>query len=167
MHREGVNKRTLAMAAIAALALLTSTAMSLVSTEDAFADRRDQAKSETNRCGNGLMPTDVGCQNIDSQIQGDRNAVALSAQQRFPELTCEECFTEFLTPDEIGVFERGLTGLTEGDISTIAELCTFLEGLTPGELSETIGFLEFVLALITGDPDRAGQVADCLRDSLT
>jgi hypothetical protein len=30
------------------------------------------------------MPTNVGCQNIDSQVQGDGNAVALSAEQTFP-----------------------------------------------------------------------------------
>jgi hypothetical protein len=169
MRREGVvNKRTLTMTAIAAVMLVASTAISLTTTEDAFANTRNQAKSETSRCGNGFMPTNVGCQNIDSQIQGDRNAVALSAQQRFPVsgLTCEECFSNFLTADEIALFERVLTDLTEGEeeISTIAELCTFLEGLTPGELSEIIDFLEFVLTRITDDPDRAGQVADCLRD---
>jgi hypothetical protein len=30
------------------------------------------------------MPTNVGCQNIDSQIQGDGNSVAMAAQQTFP-----------------------------------------------------------------------------------
>ena len=39
---------------------------------------------------NGELPLNVGCQNIDSQIQGDENVVSLAADQVFPELEEEE-----------------------------------------------------------------------------
>jgi hypothetical protein len=33
-------------------------------------------KEQTNSCGNGELPLNVGCQNVGSQIQGDENEVA-------------------------------------------------------------------------------------------
>lgn len=39
-----------------------------------------------NDCGNGELPLNVGCQNIDSQVQGDENSVALPADQVFPSI---------------------------------------------------------------------------------
>ena len=41
-------------------------------------------------CGNGELPLNIGCQNIDSQVQGDENVVALGAAQVFPEIHHEE-----------------------------------------------------------------------------
>jgi hypothetical protein len=60
-------------------------ATSAVATEDAFAGKKkykSQASSQANACGNGKLPINVGCQNVDSQIQGDENAVTQTAQQR-------------------------------------------------------------------------------------
>ena len=50
---------------------------------------KNQATTGTNACGNGQEPTNIGCQNIDSQIQGDENSVALTSQQTFPSVTRE------------------------------------------------------------------------------
>jgi hypothetical protein len=36
-----------------------------------------------NDSGNGFLSENVRCQNIASQIQGDENAIALSADQSF------------------------------------------------------------------------------------
>ena len=49
---------------------------SLVGTNAVFAGgyEKSQAASQANDCGNGKMPMNVGCQNIASQIQGDKNA---------------------------------------------------------------------------------------------
>lgn len=57
---------------------------------NAFAYSSNQAKSDINECSNGFVPTNVGCQNIDSQIQGDENSVAITSQQTFPEIIREE-----------------------------------------------------------------------------
>ena len=46
---------------------------------------KSQATSQANACGNGELPINVGCQNVDSQIQGDENSVAQAANQAFPE----------------------------------------------------------------------------------
>ena len=35
-----------------------------------------------NACGNGKLPMDVYCQNINSQVQGEENGVALDGQQQ-------------------------------------------------------------------------------------
>ncbi|MGH9985453.1 MAG: hypothetical protein ACRD8W_16045 [Nitrososphaeraceae archaeon] len=35
---------------------------------------KSQAVSQANACGNGVLPLNVFCQNIVSQIQGDGNA---------------------------------------------------------------------------------------------
>src|SRR5919106_4845674 len=75
-----------AIVAIATV-LLATTAISGTTTE-VFAGKykNNQAASQANACGNGEIPTNVGCQNIDSMIQGDENGVALTAQQTFPEV---------------------------------------------------------------------------------
>jgi hypothetical protein len=56
----------------------------MATTGNVFAYNRNQATASTNDCENGQMATNVGCQNIGSQIQGDGNSVALAAQQTFP-----------------------------------------------------------------------------------
>jgi hypothetical protein len=48
----------------------------MATTENVFASNSNQATASTNDCGNGQMPTNIGCQNVDSQIQGDGNSVA-------------------------------------------------------------------------------------------
>lgn len=67
--------------------LVASTALA---TEDAFAGKKkyekSQAVSQVNDCGNGFIPTNIGCQNTASQIQGDENVVTLTADQIFPEV---------------------------------------------------------------------------------
>ena len=59
-------------------------------TEDAFADKiekygKNQATSLANACGNDKLPMDVYCQNINSQVQGEENAVAIDAIQKSDE----------------------------------------------------------------------------------
>jgi len=66
-----------------AVMLIGATALA---TEDAFAGKKkhkeyNQATSQANACGNGKLPLNVFCQNIDSQVQGDENAVAASGSQ--------------------------------------------------------------------------------------
>ena len=87
-----MNTKYMFIVAAMAVMLVGATALS---TEDAFADKKkkyekNQAISQTNACGNGELPLNVGCQNIDSQIQGDENAVSLAADQVFPEFEEEE-----------------------------------------------------------------------------
>lgn len=68
-----------------AVMLLGTTAIStLTATESVLAYRHSHATSQVNDCGNGELPLNVGCQNTGSQIQGDKNTIALSSQQTFP-----------------------------------------------------------------------------------
>ena len=66
-------------------------AIALASTDNGFAGgkEKNQAASSANACGNEEVPINVGCQNANSQIQGDENQVVLTAQQTFPEFELE------------------------------------------------------------------------------
>jgi hypothetical protein len=80
------NQRMFAIVAVAAVAAML-VATSAISVEDAFAGGKkkySQTTSQANACGNDFLPTNVGCQNIGSQVQGDENGVALAADQTFP-----------------------------------------------------------------------------------
>ncbi|MGA7370868.1 MAG: hypothetical protein WBX01_17230, partial [Nitrososphaeraceae archaeon] len=66
--------------------LLVISAVSTVTPESVSAYEKNQATSQTSACGNEFIPINIGCQNTDSQVQGDENAAALTAQQTFPEI---------------------------------------------------------------------------------
>jgi len=82
-----MNFKSIAMVAIIAATLAGTTA---ITADSAFAYEKSQAISQVNECGNGELALNIGCQNIDSQIQGDENVVALGAVQVFPEIHNEE-----------------------------------------------------------------------------
>ena len=72
-----MNVKYLIIVASVTAMLVGATALS--TTETAFAGKKkyekSQAISEANACGNGVLPLNVFCQNLVSQIQGDGNAV--------------------------------------------------------------------------------------------
>jgi hypothetical protein len=74
------------------LLILTSSMMMMPSltTGNAFAYKNNQATSQENYCGNGYLPTNVGCQNLDSMIQGDNNVVSIEGIQQFGARDMEE-----------------------------------------------------------------------------
>lgn len=78
------NQKTYALVAVAAVAAMLI-ATSAVSVGDAFATKKkySQTISQANACGNGKLSMNVACQNIDSQVQGDENGVAITGQQTF------------------------------------------------------------------------------------
>ena len=80
------------VAAIAGIVLLLVTIAvdSIITHVNVFAYERNQAAPQTSECGNDFVHTNIGCQNTDSQIQGDGNAIVLAAQQTFPEVIQEE-----------------------------------------------------------------------------
>ncbi|MPZ08371.1 MAG: hypothetical protein GEU26_18480 [Nitrososphaeraceae archaeon] len=73
---------------VAAMTAMLIGATALATTDSAFAGKKkyekNQAISQANACGNGELPLNVGCQNVDSQIQGDENVVSIAADQSFP-----------------------------------------------------------------------------------
>ena len=73
------------MVAAMAVMLIGATAFAI---DGAFADGKkkngeSQAVTQTNACGDGDMPMNVGCQNTASQVQGDDNAAVLASAQEF------------------------------------------------------------------------------------
>ena len=110
--------RNFAVILVAAM-LLATTAISMSTSVDVFAYKKNQAASQANACGNGEIPTNVGCQNTGSQIQGDENSVALAAQQTFPSVAigddngngvdeCVQCIEAVLDADQIAALEAEL-----------------------------------------------------------
>ena len=61
-------------------------ATALATTDSAFAGKKkyekNQALSQANACGNGVLPLNVLCSNSASQIQGDENAVSTASFQQ-------------------------------------------------------------------------------------
>jgi hypothetical protein len=82
-----MNTTYIAMVAVVAATLVGVTG---ITADSAFAYEKSQAISQANSCGNGELPFNVGCQNIDSQIQGDENGVSLAADQTFPTIQNNE-----------------------------------------------------------------------------
>jgi hypothetical protein len=76
------NKSLAVMAIVAVAAMLVT---SLAGTNLVFAGgyEKSLATAQTNYCGNGELPLNVGCQNTASQIQGDDNSVAGASAQEF------------------------------------------------------------------------------------
>jgi uncharacterized membrane protein len=84
-----MNAKYMSIIAVVALAATLVTSTALATADNAFADKKKktsyektQAGSQVNDCGNGDTPIDVFCQNLESQIQGDGNAVAIILEQR-------------------------------------------------------------------------------------
>ncbi len=148
-------------AIITAVMLLGTTAISTTTTaENVFAYRNSQATSQINDCGNGELPLNVGCQNTASQIQGDKNTVALSSQQTFPGAlqTCVTCF-ESLSVEERAEFETFFF--------VIEELCAHLEIVPAPEQEDILRVVGNVLELAVGvDPSTVQDIIECLRDVL-
>jgi hypothetical protein len=144
---------------ITAVMLIATTAISNITTGSVLAYDKNQAKSDINECGNGQVPTNIGCQNIDSQIQGDENSVALAGVQTFPEpQTCLECFTTFLTSEQITALEPFIAS------GGIEDLCAFLEGATPEDISQSLVQLADILA---SNPDPGDPSGPPIADDLT
>lgn len=51
---------------------------------------KNQALSQSNTCGNGVLPLDIQCTNSASEIQGNENIVTLTAKQKVSEGAVEE-----------------------------------------------------------------------------
>jgi hypothetical protein len=82
-----MNIKYIAIVAVIAATLVGTT---VITTDSALAYEKSQAVGQTNDCGNGELPLNIGCQNIGSQVQGDENAVSLAADQVFPAFEEEE-----------------------------------------------------------------------------
>jgi hypothetical protein len=72
----------IALAAPAILVAILVTTVSFMDTHIAFATgyEKSQIISQVNECGNYWFPINVVCSNINSQIQGDENNVAVTAE---------------------------------------------------------------------------------------
>ena len=144
----------------------------MTTTGNVFAKKYNQVNSDVNNCGNGLLPTNIGCQNTGSQIQGDENSVALKAQQTFPSVTppppteppvetCEECITRFLSAAEIEAFEEQLSLLTV--VTTVEEMCTILEQQGSGSAEEIVTIGQVLGAAGITEPT-IEEILTCLRE---
>jgi hypothetical protein len=158
--------------------LLVTTILSIGTTaENVFAYMKNQASTGTNACGNEEAPTNIGCQNIEPQIQGDENSVALAGVQTFPsvvrevptepptteppEETCEGCF-DLLTETQKSSFEASLPATFGPTITTIEALCTFLEGADEAQRALAINRIDAILFNIGVERDVINDIRECL-----
>jgi hypothetical protein len=152
--------RNIATVAVAAMLLTTTAISTSASTYSAFAYKKNQTTSQANACGNDFIPINVGCQNTDSQIQGDENAAALTAQQIFPEVEQRP-----VPPPKVGCPHDYVWDLTLddplGDLPTGTVLCSF-NGLGGSQTVQIEGTEEeLVVNIVEGDScvisDRSGE----------
>jgi hypothetical protein len=157
-----MNAKYLVIAAALTAMLVTV----LATTDSVFAYDRSQATAQKNDCGNGELPLNIGCQNTASQIQGDRNTVALASEQSFgadgngptppPRDECIECFDP-LSDAQVEQLAEVLAdrfGLEFPDNPTRAEIldiiCEALEqgppppGLVPGQINGALNQVDGV-----------------------
>jgi hypothetical protein len=73
-----MNIKYIAILAAIAVTLVASIA---ISTDSVFAIENSQVRSQD--CGSESEPSNSGCQNVASQIQGNEHAVSLSSEQTF------------------------------------------------------------------------------------
>jgi hypothetical protein len=106
---------------LAAVLVLSTVAAFPMAPENALAYEKNQAVSQASACGNEFVPINTGCQNTDSQIQGDENAAILTAQQTFPEVKPTPPPKKATLPDEIELVE-GVSPDCEGVIEAGQEL---------------------------------------------
>jgi hypothetical protein len=158
----------IAVIAVAALMLVAATTEMAI-TGYVFAYSRNQATSSANDCGNGEIPTNIGCQNTDSQIQGDENSVAMTSRQTFPPVpTCEECF-DVLSTEQLNAFLilMAQTFPEFGPDATLEEICDALEALPPANQQIALRQLTQVMQG-TGiiDPATITEIIECLEELL-
>ena len=78
-----MDNKNLTIVAISALASLLATCK-FMSSEIAFACGHQHSKfirqtaAQTNVCGNGIMSSDINCQNLGNQINGDHNSANIT-----------------------------------------------------------------------------------------
>jgi len=82
-----MNSKYIVIVAAMAVMLIGATAFA---TDSAFADGKkkygkSQVITQANECGNGKLPMYVFCENIGSQVQGEKNSVAGSGTQQVQE----------------------------------------------------------------------------------
>jgi hypothetical protein len=72
-------------------------------------------------------------------------------------LTCEQCFTKFLTPDQISDV---IDNLKIKDVTTLADLCAFLQGNITDEETLLLAAINAGIPLTT-----AKELTQCLKDA--
>ena len=78
-----MDNKNLTIVAISALASLLATC-TFMSSEIAFACGHHHSKfirqtaAQANVCGNGIMSSDINCQNLGNQVKGDHNASTIT-----------------------------------------------------------------------------------------
>jgi hypothetical protein len=160
----------------AAITAMLVAVTALATTDSVFAYDKSQATAQTNLCGNGELPLNVGCQNTGSQIQGDENVVALSARQTFPSgeeepPTCEECFAPILDagfPTEDLVIKLAVQ-LDFKEPSTTGEAVEVIcEGLGSGEITMSdVSAAVAVVFVDTSEIPNAEELGDSLIECLS
>lgn len=191
MYEERTRKTRFSLIASIAAAttalLLATSAMSMITTENAFAEkyRNNQASAGSNFCLNPIFESSTldivnnigNCGNtisqqeesgqasspVTSQIASPTIEVQSAAPPPTPEpQTCLECFTAFLTANEIALFEQAFSDFTMGEITTIEELCPTLEVLNDVQLQQALGDIAILLTQTGIDQPRIDDIINCL-----
>jgi hypothetical protein len=78
---QSIRTKANSLAVIAGVMLAIIGALASVNDVSATKYESSQASSGANDCGNGVLPLNIFCQNLASQIDGDGNAINIIALQ--------------------------------------------------------------------------------------
>jgi hypothetical protein len=178
-------------AVIMTLMLLATSALSMTTTDKVVAGKyeNNQATSTSNSCLNPLFDSNTfdiaavigNCGNtVSQQAEGGEASSPITVQTESPRIevqappppvepvesqTCRECFTAFLTNEQIERLREAVSDLTLGEVSTIDELCTLLEEGDPDDLDTSLRAIEGILLHFPAervDASTVAEIIDCL-----
>ncbi len=107
---------------------------------------------------------DSECENenkIDNKLSITNNGTQSQQQPTSP--TCETCFTDNLTPDEITTLGNAWASGTGGDINSVEEFCSFAEQnvANPDVIAGLLAKGGFIAQI---NEETINTIADCLED---
>lgn len=140
------------------------------SSNQIFAQQENEAEIEVDIEQENKCKKDSECEN-ENEINNSLNIVGNGTQsQQSPPVTptCETCFTDNLTPEQITAFELAMTDGTNGDLTSIEEFCIFAE--------QNVNNPEFIAGILAKagfgavnfgaeiSVDELNNIADCLEE---
>jgi len=90
---------------VVAAVLITAAPVTSINIVMAGSYEKSQAASQANDCGNESFPFNVLCQNLESQIQGDGNAINIIGLQKGGGSEFDELLSEMDEQQLLSVFE--------------------------------------------------------------
>jgi len=129
-----------------------------------FAQQENEAEVEVDIEQENKCKKDTECEN-ENEINNSLTITTTQGQeQEQPEIpTCETCFTDILSEEELDAFITEFAIHVKGPVTTLEELCEFIEQ-AQGDIQLNIVLLESANAALLTE-DQYIDLIECLQDA--